>query len=269
MNLLTAGGVFLGAVIACGDDAPTPVNPDTLDGGGDAFDPLGNGNLKLTGVTVEPALASIEVLNDVVVTQGFSAVGHFSDGSSKALAADSWSASLPNVGAVDGKGLYTPSTLAGGAVTITANYKGEKGSATLNVKLHYTTNPSNVSASTQGKLKAANTADAVVQWAYPYDKTVFPRGLGSTPLEWNMGQPADQYYVHIVSPFYELETFTTVFHCPTPTGRSSSTRRVAPPICSSIDGTATRQRPSCTTHGRSRPHRCAAPFTTGQTISDA
>ncbi len=214
MVWLPAGGVLCGvALSACGSDAPAGdcggqfcSAPDA--GDPDTYDPLGTGNAKLTGITVEPANATIEILNDVIVTQTFSAVSHFSDGSSKAVAAESWTANMPNVGAISGNGLYTPSAVAGGPVTITANYKGNKGTATLGVKLHYTQNPSNVSATVQGKLKAASTPDATIVWAYPYNKTVFPRGLGSTPLMWNNGQPADQYYVHVVSPFYELETFT-------------------------------------------------------------
>ena len=142
-----------------------------------------------------------------MVTQSFTVMGHFSDGSQKALSPEGWAVNLPLVGGIDGKGLYTPSTLAGGGVTITAKYQGNKGSATLNVKLHYSQNPGNVPAGTQGKLKSASVADAVIQWAYPYDKTVFPRGLGSTPLEWNKGGAGDQYYLHLKSAFYELETF--------------------------------------------------------------
>src|SRR4029078_6627869 len=47
-------------------------------------------------------------------------------------------------------------------------------------------------------------------WAYPYDGTVFPRGLGSPKLMWNNGAAADTYYVHITSATYELEAFTKV-----------------------------------------------------------
>ena len=214
--LLLVGVVGSGAaanLIACGSsdtgglDFPVP----KADGGGDEpFDPFQSNNKTLVSVSVSPATASIEILNDVVVTQQFAASASYSDGSTQALAADlKWSADPPSVGEVGSTGLYTPSTKLGGLVTITADYKGTKGKATLAVKLHYTQNPSNVPANTQTKLKAAATADAKVMWAYPYDKTVFPRGLGSTPMMWNNSAAGDAYYVHLKSPYYELEEFTT------------------------------------------------------------
>lgn len=83
-----------------------------------------------------------------MVTQSFTVMGHFSDGSQKALSPEGWAVNLPLVGGIDGKGLYTPSTLAGGGVTITAKYQENKGSATLNVKLHYSQKPGNVPAGT-------------------------------------------------------------------------------------------------------------------------
>ncbi len=212
--LTLVGVVGVGAassLMACGDEAnpilPSP--PSGTDAGDEASDPF-HTNKNLQSISVNPPTASVEILNDVVVTQGFSAVGHYSDGSTQPILTDlAWSADQPVIGSIDKTALYTPSTKLGGLVTITADYKGIKGQATLAVKLHYTQNPSNISAAVQGKLKAASTPDGKVVWAYPYDKTVFPRGLGSTPLMWNNSAAADAYYVHLSSPYYELETFTT------------------------------------------------------------
>ncbi|MEO6572392.1 MAG: hypothetical protein ABIP89_01040, partial [Polyangiaceae bacterium] len=49
-----------------------------------------------------------------------------------------------------------------------------------------------------------------VVWAYPYDGTVFPRGIAGPPLMWNNGGAADAYYVHITSSTFELESFAIV-----------------------------------------------------------
>lgn len=83
------------------------------------------------------------------------------------------------------------------------------GGTCVNNQCTIVANPGNVDPGTQTKLKAGGTADSAYKFLYPYDKTVFPRGLGSTPLMWNNSAPGDAYYVHLKSPYYELEEFTT------------------------------------------------------------
>jgi hypothetical protein len=48
----------------------------------------------------------------------------------------------------------------------------------------------------QSKLQGGGTADATFKWLYPYDKTVFPRGLVSPTMQFD-GGAADAVYVHI------------------------------------------------------------------------
>jgi WD40 repeat protein len=59
-------------------------------------------------------------------------------------------------------------------------------------------NPGNVPAATQTKLQGSGTADTGFKWLYPYDKTVFPRGLLSPTLQFG-GGASDGEYVHITS----------------------------------------------------------------------
>ncbi|HVY47224.1 MAG TPA: hypothetical protein VHB21_15155, partial [Minicystis sp.] len=62
-------------------------------------------------------------------------------------------------------------------------------------------------AGTQAALESATTPDATVQWAYPYDGTAFPRGIGAPLLMWNNGAASDVYYVHVTSGTFELKAF--------------------------------------------------------------
>jgi hypothetical protein len=55
-----------------------------------------------------------------------------------------------------------------------------------------------VSTATQTKLQAGGSGDSTFKWLYPYDKTVFPRGLLSPTLQFG-GGAADSEYVHITS----------------------------------------------------------------------
>jgi hypothetical protein len=91
---------------------------------------------------------------------------------------------------------------------------GQTAKATLTVKLLVQKNLGNVPAGTQTSLQGATTPDASVVWAYPYDGTVWARGLLPPTLQWNGGAATDAYYVHLVSPTYELQEFTTATGAP-------------------------------------------------------
>jgi hypothetical protein len=66
----------------------------------------------------------------------------------------------------------------------------------------------------QSGLQTASTPDASVVWAYPYDGTAWARGLLPPTLQWNGGAATDDYYVHIVSPTFELQQFTAATGAP-------------------------------------------------------
>lgn len=201
----TLGWLFLCLCLACGRGG----NGDNLDGGSDGDNPFGNGEGgTIASITVEPPNAAITIVNDLVVTAQFKAVAHYGDGSMKDLLTDvKWFATNPQIGAIDATGLYTPTTDIGGVVQIRADYMGLKGVGTLTVKLQYLRNPAMLGSNEQNLLRNASTPDASCVWAYPYDKTVFPRGLGGAPLEWFGGAAPDVYRVHIDTPTYEHETF--------------------------------------------------------------
>jgi hypothetical protein len=55
-----------------------------------------------------------------------------------------------------------------------------------------------VTAANQTKLQAGGTADSTFAWLYPYNKTVFPRGLVSPTLQF-AGGASDAEYVHITA----------------------------------------------------------------------
>jgi hypothetical protein len=202
---------------ACGSNSDNGFNDNTTDDGGVANETgnsLGGGeggiDKPVTSLTVDPPTASLLSDNGAAVTQQFKAIAHFSDGTSANVASGvTWTASNPQVGGIGG-GLFTATGSVGGAVLVTATYKAKKGTADLNVKLHVTDNPNNVDAATMAALKGASTKDGTIQWAYPYDGTVFPRGLNAPLLQWNNGLAADVYYVHVKSAGFELDSFTTV-----------------------------------------------------------
>jgi len=199
--------IAVGLVCGCSSSGPAAQPPD---GGAESGNPFGQGHTLQT-IEVDPPNATLDIVNGAVVTQAFTAVAHYADGTSQTLmnAQLGWSSSFPAVGLVDSTGTFTPTTQVGGPVVVTATYQSTKGSANLAVKLHITTNPANAGGSIQFALQGATQKDASCTWAYPYDGTVFPRGLAAPTLMWNGGAAADIYYLHLTSTYFELKTFVT------------------------------------------------------------
>lgn len=67
-------------------------------------------------------------------------------------------------------------------------------------------NPGNVDPTIQAKLKAGGTSDAQFAWLYPYDKTIFPRGLLPPSMQFG-GSSATAEYVHLTSPTLDYQGF--------------------------------------------------------------
>src|SRR5208282_5866272 len=164
----------------------------------------------LKSISISPAQAAITSLNGKAAKQPFTVLAQYTNGTSGTLTTGlAWTSDSPLVGAVDGAGLYTASGSLGGLVHVSAAYKGQKAAATLTVKLILQQNPGNVPPGVQTSLQGATTPDPSVVWAYPYDGTVWPRRLLPPILQWNGGAATDDYYMHIVSPTFELQQFTT------------------------------------------------------------
>ena len=215
--VVLAGAAMTGA--ACGGGAGGKASPDagagpvatTGDAGsltGDAGNLLGS-TATLTSITVDPPTASVESLNGVAVTQAFTVTGHFNDGTMMPLSTGvSWSATEPGIGGVGMTGLYTANGSLGGVVSVQATYKTQTASAALTVVLHLQQNGANAAGNIQAQLDGATAPDTSVVWAYPYDGTVWPRGLLAPILQWNGGATTDTYYVHIKSATFELDDYT-------------------------------------------------------------
>ncbi len=160
----------------------------------------------IDSIEITPATATLVLDNGAKGQQPFKAIAHYADKSTAPIE-PTWSATNIAAGSIDGTGLFSAPGLQGGVVTVTASAGGKDATASLTVKLHVVSNPSALDPATQGLLQQATAPDAAVTWAYPYDGTVFPRGLGAPPLMWMGGGVGDLYYFHVTSPTYELEAY--------------------------------------------------------------
>jgi len=168
--------------------------------GGDIF--VGVGGNNSGPLQIVPASAVIDVVNGSSMPVDFDA----ELGGTKVNA--SWVVDLSSVAGVDKDGIVTATGALGGEVVVKATYNGQTVSAKVTVNLKKQLNPAGVSPADQGTLKGAAGSDPSVVWAYPYNKTVFPKGLLSPELMWNNSAAGDQYYVHLTGKYIDFEIFT-------------------------------------------------------------
>jgi hypothetical protein len=149
---------------------------------------FGNGDGSLAALTITPTNPTLAVKAPGTTLQ-FAA----SEGSTAVNA--QWTIDVADIGTIDGTGLFTATGLVGGPVTVTATSGNLKASTVLEVKLTLTDNPGNVPAATQGLLTGGGSADASFKWLYPYDGTVFARGIGGPVLQ--TATAFDAAYLHV------------------------------------------------------------------------
>src|SRR5439155_1009967 len=74
-------------------------------------------------------------------------------------------------------GVLTATGLLGGTGNVTFESMGVKGTTTATVKIHVTSDPQSVDPTIKALFPNATTPDPSMSLLYPYDKTVFPKGL--------------------------------------------------------------------------------------------
>ena len=165
------------------DDGPTPP-PFT-----DSTIPFDDGAIAV--LTITPADKTIDVT--VPTTVQFQALER-----GQPVPA-TWNLDTGGLGTIDGNGLFSANATNGGIVTVFAQTaKKLSAKTTLTVRLTITDNPGNLDDPTKAKLMAGGQEDSTFAWLYPYDKTVFPRGLLPPTLQF-AGLPPTAVYVKVTS----------------------------------------------------------------------
>ncbi|APR88169.1 tolB protein precursor [Minicystis rosea] len=190
-----------------GSGAGTTSSTASGDGGG-----LIIGNDPVESITISPADPSVEVLNGTIpAATVFTATGLTKGGKMVVLSGGTWTFDRPDAATLNtATGALTATGLTGGKGTVTYKLDGVTATTTATVKLHITSDPQNIDPSVKQQLGQASAPDGAMSLLYPYDKTVFPRGLTGPTLQWNGGASNDIYYIHATSPTFEYEAWTTV-----------------------------------------------------------
>lgn len=117
-----------------------------------------------------------------------------------------WLTDDVDVGTISETGLFTAKGMLAGAVKVTARYGAVEGTTTLTVKVSIEQNPAGISDADKATLRTGGSADPAFRWLYPYDKTVFPRGLAAPWLQLD-GAAADSTRVTLDSGDFHYEGF--------------------------------------------------------------
>ncbi|NVB39392.1 PD40 domain-containing protein [Pseudenhygromyxa sp. WMMC2535] len=160
---------------------------------------------------IDPPAVVIEVVDGVIPEQiDFSAiVTNNLDEEYQVDGNGVWSWDRLDIAELDpGPGALTATGLLGGKGTLSFTYEGLEATADVTVKLSYTIDEIGDPLAL-GMLDAASTADPSLSLLYPYNNTVFPRGLLGPTVQWNGGNDADVYKIHAESSTFELDWYGT------------------------------------------------------------
>ena len=157
------------------------------------------------GIVVEPATATISVVDGVAKPLALVAKALLPDGKTGAVVSPSWEIDLGDIASVDKGGSVTATGAKGGLATVKALFNGFAATSAVTVKLAINLNPGKISDPDKAKLAAATDVDAAIPLMYPYDGTVFPRGLAPPRLMWKQA-PAAPMMLSLKSGLVELTT---------------------------------------------------------------
>ena len=204
-------------VTGCGSEEnstfPDPNADSGLDGtgggssGGFAPGDSGSGT-QFASIVIAPQDPVITVdLNGKTPTVDFTAKGIRADGSEVPLPSGAWSFDRIDAAAFEGAKLV-PTGFIGGKGEVTFKFDGQtaKTSATVRLRIVAGTVPD---ASIVNAFANATDTDGAMSLLYPYDGTVFPRGLPTPVVQWNGGTAGNVYRIEAKSTAFELVAYAS------------------------------------------------------------
>jgi hypothetical protein len=200
---------------ACGDSGNSTSASSNASGnggsgtGGDIF--AGGGQSEIVSIKITPENPMVDVVNGVIPAPvTFKAVGVTATGT-EIDAIGSWSYDRGDVGTIGpANGAFSATGLRGGKGVVSFEAGSVKGTTTATVKLRYVDSSAGIDPGVMAQLENAQTPDPAMALLYPYNKTVFPRGLAGPIIQWSGGNVDDIYYIHASSPTFEYQAWRKV-----------------------------------------------------------
>ena len=219
---MALGALLLGVFAACDDGGATADPgrvsefPDPRDAGRDASIDDGSTSVVVPGTAEPTALALDCGAPRVALVLGTRTAipcrlaGTLPNGTKAEFSADAqWSVDDVTLATVSAVGSVNAYGTKGGTLTVTAVRGALRAQATIDLDLLVARNGAGVSAADLATLRTGTSAATGVTWAYPYDKTVFPRGLPAPTFMWNGGPDVPTIFVQIKAANATLESVVT------------------------------------------------------------
>ena len=122
-----------------------------------------------------------------------------------------WTTSNTTIGTVSSSGAFTANGYVGGSVTVTLLVGMAQVTITLTVTVDITDNPAMLSNADQTALMGGGPANPSFKFLYPYDGTVFPRGLQTPILQFGDGvtisSTANATYLKLTTTNFSYQQF--------------------------------------------------------------
>jgi hypothetical protein len=171
----------------------------TGSGGATTTNSTGTGGSQAKILVVSPASATLTVVNDVIVVQGFTATLDGQDVTGMV----SWGFDRPDIGITYPSGVFEPTGKVGGAGTLTAKLNQSEATAQVQVTIQKTLNSAGLSDAEIAAFDAPTGGPSNLNVVYPYAETVFPLGVLAPEVQWNNASASDVYRIHFKEKFYE------------------------------------------------------------------
>lgn len=171
-------------------------------------------------LVIDPPSATIDIVGTAPQTRAFTATRK-SPGGTISPAAPAWSVDAFDIGKISPSGVFTAHGNVGGLATITASEQGVTAVATVKVSLKAVHNdpPGNGSGGPvpepdqkkleEGEISGGSPSGPTGKILYPYEGTMFARGLVSPEIMWDGGAAGDKVLVHLSEDYYDAKVFLT------------------------------------------------------------
>ncbi len=178
-----------------------------IDGNAGSGDP-GGGTVTDMGLVIDLDAPQISVSGEPVsIELGVT----YEDGSAPNGAV--WSVDDTRIGSIDQNGVFTANGWVAGTVTVTVTVGSQTTTIEISVSVDISENPGDVAKDDRDSLVGGGSGgpsgigpDADLRFLYPYDETVFPRGL-SAPLLQLAGAAAEATYVVLQVGDFKYQAF--------------------------------------------------------------
>lgn len=187
----------------------TTSGTETSGSGSETGSETGQGELVM--IEIDPLDVVVEVVDGVAGPGvSFTATAHYDDGTSGPLQGGSWSYTRPEVATINpDSGAWSPTADFGGTGNVRVEADGISASTTATVIYRLTYDPDDVPPDTKLIFDGATTPDPALAVSYPYDRTVFPRGLKAPLPQFSGGADTDLYRFRIEAPTFSYEAWQT------------------------------------------------------------